>query len=191
MNNERKAYYGFLAKYGLQGLLWLGAIIGLYMLANYLLPENWNNILSPVTDSTPLTFLVFFLSETIIGIVPAEFFVIWAKTGNSLEVDVLLVLALAIVSYIAGIVAFFAGKWSRRMPLFQSYLERPSAQEYLNLYRRWGGVVIAVAALTPLPFGFFSLISGAFEFPFKRYVVYALFRFVRFLVVGYVVWVAV
>ncbi|MEZ4687424.1 MAG: hypothetical protein R3B47_15560 [Bacteroidia bacterium] len=189
MNRERNDYYAFLARQGLKGLLWLAGIIGLYMAANYLLPDNWQQILKPITASFPFTLLVFFFSESIIGIIPAEFFVIWAKADHSPDQYIFLVSLLALLSYGAGIFAFSMGNVLRQTGFMQNLLQKPSAAEYIHLYRRWGGAVVAVAALTPLPYGFISLVSGAFRFPFRSYLLYALFRFLRFVIIGYAVWV--
>ena len=189
MNGDQNEYYSFLAKQGLKGLLWLAAIIGLYMIANFFLPENWQQILKPITASFPFTLLIFFLSESVVGIIPAEFFVIWAKTDHSPNQYIFLVSLLALLSYGAGIFAFSMGSLLRKTAFIKNILQKESSTEYINMYRRWGGAVVAVAALTPLPYGFFSLVSGAFRFPFKSYLLYALFRFLRFVIIGYAVWV--
>lgn len=189
MKQDKKEYYTFLGQQGLKGLLWIAGIIGLYMLANYLLPDNWQEVLKPITASFPVTLLIFFLSESFIGIIPAEFFVIWAKTEHDIEKYIILVSILSLLSYAAGIFAFSIGSLLRTRPFIKNILQRPSSAEYIRLYRRWGGALVAVAALTPLPYGFFSLVSGAFRFPLRSYLLYALFRFLRFVIIGYAVWV--
>jgi hypothetical protein len=46
----------------------------------------------------------------------------------------------------------------------------------------------AVAALTPLPYSGMSLIVGIARFSTKHYLAYALFRFIRYGITGFIVY---
>ena len=79
MSEKKRSYKQFIWSNILRALIWLGGIIGLYILLDTYLPESWTSYMDPLTDSPPLMLGLFFVSETIFGIIPLEFFIIWAK----------------------------------------------------------------------------------------------------------------
>ena len=56
-------------------------------------------------------FLLFFMSELILGLIPPELFMIWAITSRPLSSYLFYVVMFSILSYIAGFVAFNFGKY--------------------------------------------------------------------------------
>jgi membrane protein DedA with SNARE-associated domain len=48
------------------------------------------------------------------------------------------------------------------------------------MIEKWGGLVIIMAALFPLPFAMISTIAGIVKYPFKTYLLYGLTRYIRF-----------
>ncbi len=187
--NDSREYYRFVAQNAFRGILWLSAIVALYILARLYIPDEWLVWAEPLTGNPPLMFLVFFLSETLFGLIPMELFVFWAKNQSSgLLGFSAYALLLACLSFLGGLVAYYAGVWAHRIPLLKRLSELESFQTYSALYRRWGGVVIILAALTPLPYATISFLSATFRFPLSRYLLYASTRFVRFFLVGWGTW---
>ena len=78
MARNREDYYKFIAKNALRGLIWFAAIIGLYLVFNYTIGDQFEEWAKPLENRPLLILLIFFISETIFGIIPLEFFVIWA-----------------------------------------------------------------------------------------------------------------
>jgi hypothetical protein len=187
--NDSRAYYRFVAQNAFRGIIWLAVIVVLYVLARLYIPAEWLSWTAPLTGNPPLMFFVFFLSETLFGLIPMELFIFWAKEqmhgpgGFSGYV-----LAFSCLSFLGGLVAYFAGVWAHRIPLLKRLSHLESFHTYATLYRRWGGVIIVIAALTPLPYATISFLSATFRFPLPHYLLYASTRFIRFFLVGWGTW---
>ena len=141
-----------------------------------------NDILTYVTDNFhPIGVLaVFFASESILGLIPPEIFIAWS--GKSAHPNLYLT-AIAFLSYFGGIVSYFAGRGIASIPSVFVYLEVKMAKHIKNM-RKWGGFLIVVGALLPIPFAISSIAAGVIKFPFKSYLLFGLLRFVRFLLYG-------
>lgn len=159
----------------------------MYLLLDYLLPEEWDEWISPLTDRPLLMFGIFLASETFLGLIPLELFIFWAK-NEPVNLYVLYVLLLSLLSFAGGLLAFWAGRFVDRIPLLKRLTRWSSYEEYAILYRRWGGIIIILAALTPLPFAMISFLSSSFLFPLQRYLLYASTRFLRFAALGWLLW---
>jgi membrane protein YqaA with SNARE-associated domain len=129
------------------------------------------NIFSPI-----LVLSIFFTSESFLGLVPPEIFIAWA--GKSVS-PLLYLSILALLSYTGGIVSFFLGKSIAKLPSVFNYLE-VKMKKHLKNTRKWGGFLIVVGALLPIPFSMTSIAAGAINYKFKYYLLFGLLRFVRF-----------
>ena len=103
----------FLKKYIIQKIFWtiiaLLLVVVINILINKYAGEYFSDIAKRVSGNYTLTGLFFFISEILIGIFPAELFMmIYQSKGWS---DYLLiVLILGIISSLCGYIAFLAGK---------------------------------------------------------------------------------
>ncbi len=131
------------------------------------------NTFSPVQ-----IFAVFFTSESLLGLVPPEIFIAWA--GKS-ALPILYLSILALLSYSGGIISFFIGKSISKIPSVNNYLE-VKMQRHLKNIRKWGGFLIVVGALLPIPFAMTSIAAGTINYKFKYYLLFGLLRFVRFFI---------
>ncbi len=177
----------FIITNAIRGILWLTAIIGAYLLAALLLPEQWEDILDPITDNTLLLFSVFFLSETFIGIIPPELFIIWASS-KPLSIYLLYLMLMSVLSWAGGLIAYMAGKQFHNLVWVQRLTRLENFQRYARLYRKFGAVVIVVSALTPLPYAMISFLSASFRFPPRKYLIYSATRFLKFVLLGWLFW---
>src|SRR6056300_1819847 len=119
---------------------------------------------------------LFFLSEVSNGFITPELLIVWAD--ETLKPRWMLTL-LALLSYSAGIVSYFIGRfWATRKVVRETILQR-NAQTMEQL-RRFGGLLIVLAALTPLPYPIVCQLSGMNKYPFKYFVGITLVRFLRF-----------
>ncbi|MEQ9229482.1 MAG: VTT domain-containing protein, partial [Cyclobacteriaceae bacterium] len=57
-------------------------------------------------------------------------------------------------------------------------------------FNKFGGFLVIVAALTPLPFSGICMLVGSTRYPFKRFLLFSLARVVRFTVYAYIIWQA-
>lgn len=122
----------------------------------------------------------FFVSETILGLIPPELFIAWAGKTNEPALNLFLI---ALLSYLGGMCSYFIGRWSLKIPAIHNYLEVKMAKQ-LIMARKWGGILIAVGALLPLPFSVGSLVAGMLRYPFKNWIIIGLLRFLRFAIYG-------
>jgi membrane protein DedA with SNARE-associated domain len=66
-------------------------------------------------------------------------------------------------------------------------MEVKMSKHIVNM-RKWGGFLIAVGALLPLPFAIASMAAGMINFNFKNFLVFALLRFLRFIIYGFAIY---
>tara|TARA_R110000868_G_scaffold189909_2_gene433476 strand:- start:710 stop:1294 length:585 start_codon:yes stop_codon:yes gene_type:complete len=183
----------FKAKYLLsnlgKGLLWLMVIIGIFLIVKKYYGNVYQDFMDTISDQPLLVFLVFTLSEVLFGIIPPELFMLWAmkvKEGSQWSY-ILIVLALAAMSYIAGIIGYYFGLKFSKSGLYISLRDRFASQFEKNV-KRFGGYMIAVAALTPIPYSAVCMLTGAARFNFGNFLLLGIFRLARFVVYGFIMW---
>src|SRR5690606_17874093 len=86
---------------------------------------------------------------------------------------------LALASYIGGILSYFAGKAITRIPAVHRTMETKMSKHIKNT-EKWGGFLIVVGALLPIPFAVTSVAAGIINYKFKYYLLFGLLRFIRF-----------
>lgn len=187
MDQDRKEYYQFILSSGLKALIWLAAIVGGYFLLQRFIPQQWNQYLTPFTGQPGLIFTIFFTSETLFGIIPLEFFILWAKKEPLLTYIAYVVL-LSVLSYLGAFVAYWAGTKAKQINILKRLTQLDSFRYYANIYSKFGGFVIILSALTPIPFATISFLSATFHFPVKKYILYSATRFARFAILGWFLW---
>jgi len=162
-------------------ILIFGAI--LYALDYFFL--DFNSILNNLVEkySSEFVFYFFLISETILGLVPPEIFIAWASKSVS---PWLFLLVLATLSYAGGIISYFIGKGLFLIPVIKNHIENKIEQHIINL-RKWGGLFVVLGAISPLPHSIVSLASGLIKYNFKHYLLWALFRYVRFVIYGLII----
>ncbi|MCM4157367.1 VTT domain-containing protein [Gramella sp. AN32] len=126
---------------------------------------------------------IFFLSESLLGLVPPELFIAWSGKMNS---PFLYLSILALASYLGGIVSYFIGVGITKIPSVHNTMELKLARHIKNT-RKWGGFLIIVGALLPIPFSITSMAAGIISFPFASYLIFGLLRFARFFLYALVI----
>jgi len=151
-------------------------IISLWLINEFFI--DFNDLFTSITSTfKPLIVLaVFFASESLLGLIPPEIFIAWA---GKTEMPVFFLTMLAVLSYVGGIISFFIGKAISNMPSVYNYLE-VKMDKHVKMIRKWGGFLIVVGALLPIPFAITSIAAGLIHYKFKNYLLFGLFRFVRF-----------
>ena len=158
-------------------------IIGVFLFNEYV--YDINEGLETITETFSKTgiLITFFLSETLLGLIPPEIFIAWSgKTEN----PIINLSILATLSYLGGLVSYFIGKTALKIKSLKEYLEVKMAANLKNT-RKWGGFLILVGALLPLPFSIACLAAGMIKYPFRNVVFFGLFRFARFAVYAWAI----
>ena len=157
-------------------------VIGIYVLNHFF---SINKALIHLTETLPVygVLIFFFVSETILGLVPPEMFIAWAGKMNY---SWLYLTVLAFLSYFGGLLSYWIGQFITKIPSVHNYLEVKMEKQLQNS-RKWGGFLIIVGALLPLPFSISCMAAGLIEFPFKHAVVSGSLRLLRFAIYGLII----
>ncbi len=170
-------FYNFIGENLKKAILpFIFVVAGLYLVNRFVI--DFNSFFEYITQnySAISIFSLFFTSESLLGLIPPELFIAWVKTLSN---PVLNLSILALLSYLGGCVSYFIGKSILTIPKVSHYMESKMAKHIINI-RKWGGFLIIVGALLPIPFSMVSMASGIIRFNFKRYLMFGLFRFLRF-----------
>ncbi|MFL1012818.1 YqaA family protein [Flavisericum labens] len=122
----------------------------------------------------------FFVSETLLGLIPPEIFIAWA---GKMYAPWLYLSLLAILSYSGGLLSYWMGRTITNIPSVHNYLEVKMEKQLKNS-KKWGGFLIVVGALLPLPFSISCIAAGIIEFPFRNVMLYGSLRLLRFVIYG-------
>ena len=155
-------------------------VLGLWLFNEYVL--NINEALNKITTTflTYEIFAIFFASESILGLIPPEIFIAWAKKTNDPIVNLIF---LATLSYLGGVISYFIGKAVLKMDVVKEYLENKMSKHLKNT-SKWGGFLIVVGALLPIPFSITCLAGGMIKYPLRGVLLFGTLRFVRFAIYG-------
>ena len=151
-------------------------ILGLYLVNEYLFTIDDGLEFLTQTFSRTGVLIVFFISETLLGLIPPEIFIGWSKKTVT---PILNLSILATLSYAGGILSYFIGKTIQKITTVKNYLEVKMAKHLKNT-GKWGGFLILIGALLPVPFSITCVAAGMIKYPLKGVVLFGLFRFVRF-----------
>ncbi len=170
-----------------RGFLWLGAILGGYVLAKKYFNADIAEWMGPLYDQPKTIFTIFFTSEVIFGIIPPEFFMLWSLRHGDMNLYVQNVLLLSVLSYSAGVIGYFIGEFFNSTKLYATIKKRflGKAEKHFN---RFGGFLVIVAALTPLPFSGICMLMGAVRYELRSFLWMSLTRFIRFSAYAYIIW---
>lgn len=178
-------FYSFLKSTTIKGgiviVIFVSILLGLeYFLLDF--DSLLNNLVA--TYSAQNIFSVFLLSETVLGLMPPEFFIAWASKSAT---PWLYLFILATMSYIGGIIAYFIGTRLFLIPAIKNHVENKISIHIANL-RKWGGLFVFIGAMLPFPHSIVSLACGLIKYNFKHYLLWALFRYLRFAIYGVIIY---
>lgn len=179
---KRKGVYGYMWKTALKIILiYLAVMIPAVLIGKYLI--DFNAIFKYLTGRLPDIFVlaVFLASESLLGMIPPDLFVIWTAKFNA---PFLFLTLLGVLSYLGGLISYFIGYWISGRKRMKAYSERV-LYKYINMVRKWGGAFIIISALFPFsPFSMVIIAVSLFKYPLRLYLLYGLSRIVRFILQG-------
>jgi len=156
-------------------------ILLLYLTGKYLF--NIDYLFQLVIDNLrdKFIFILFFVSESFLGLIPIDLFVIWAKKFES---PFIVLTFLGILSYTGGIISYMIGQWFGKRPKIKKFIERKFAK-YFTFVKKWGGAFLIMAALFPFsPYSSITIIASLLRFPFTDYLLFSIARIIRFIIQG-------
>lgn len=161
-------------------------LVALFLVVKQVFPSSFGEILGPLANNHTLMFTIFFISESILGIIPPDLFIIWAVQDSD---AIMYVLILAVLSYAGGIISFLTGKLIGKYRFFARMIANVRAK-YKTKIEKWGGAFIVLGALTPIPFSPISMLAGSLSYSLKSYSLFSLTRILRFVIYGIIFYYA-
>lgn len=179
---REKGFFKYVGR-NLLGIILIYALLLIifFLVGRYLVDfeQLFNGIISRLSDK--LVLLIFFASESFLGMIPVDLFVVWTQ---KFENPLLYLSLLGLLSYTGGIISYGIGTWISRRPKVKAYSER-RLRRYMGFVRKWGGAFIIVAALFPFtPFSLVVISVTLFKYPFRLFLLYGIARLVRFVLQG-------
>ncbi len=163
-HNTDKSFY---KKYISQKIVLTIIVLLLMVVANILLNKYatgyFNDIAQKASVNYTLLGFAFFISEILIGIFPAELFMVIYQYKGWNEY-LIIVFVLGFISCLCGVIAFLAGRYLNVAKISKMVALQKKFKKYGGLFLKYGWVIIILAATTPLPFALVSFIAGYFKF---------------------------
>ncbi|MCC5936138.1 MAG: hypothetical protein JJU34_02540 [Lunatimonas sp.] len=188
MEISKQEKRAFLIRQILKGFLFLAILIFTFLAFEKLFPaserEAW---FGSIYDNIPLVVSIFIASEVLFGIIPPEIFMLWALRTGHLGQYFVGIGILALISYLAGAFNFNLGKWIRNTRFFIK-IRRLWLKKSLALFEKFGGYLIIVASLTPLPFSAIALLSGAGNVSPRTYYLNSIWRIFRYFAYAFILY---
>lgn len=174
---SRSGFYGFLTRNVFKIIFILLAVIALFFVL-----EKWvidldslfGVLFKNMSDAS--VFILFSVSESFFGLIPPDFFIIWARKFDHMWGIITL---LAFISYSGGLISYYLGRWVRNIKSLNNYIEQKFGDHFIKI-KRWGALFIIVSALFPLPYSTVCMLSGTLKFPVKVFVIIGTTRLIRF-----------
>lgn len=183
--NKLTGFYDFIFTGVKKSILPLFIVVAVLIVINYKfinLYELIENITKNLSNIS--IFVFFFASETILGLIPPDIFIAWSKTTTTPLINLSI---LAVLSYCGGISAYFIGKSLLKFDKINDFFAVKFKSHIKNI-NKWGGLLIAVGALLPLPFSISTLVAGMVSYSLRNTILFALLRFLRFVIYGAVIY---
>ncbi len=155
----------------------------LFLFNKYVYNINEGLQLITETFSSLGILLIFYFSESVLGLIPPEIFIAWAKKTTS---PISMLVTLSTLSYLGGITSFFLGKSALKIDSVKKYLEVKMNKQLKNT-SKWGGFLIVIGALLPVPFAITCMTAGMIKYPLKGVLLFGIFRYLRFAIYGYLI----
>ena len=189
MLRRNKVRLYFFIKNFIRGILFFAVAIIFYKVTFSYLDLSGLKEQIPFDLPSTFVFILFFMSEVILGVIPPELFMIWAITSKPLSSYLFYVISFSVISYIAGFVAFLFGKYLHKTWLYE-FMRKNIIGKYERKINSYGWLVIVVAAITPIPFSATCAVIGAIGFKRNKYLFYSMARFIRYAIYGFFIWLA-
>jgi len=176
---RRSGTYRFIGINSLK-LLAVMVLLGVaaFLINKYVIEIDKISVYLTSNFSTPAVLSFFFFSEATLGIFAPELVLVWISTFSYPWLWALLI---AIISYLGGWLAYYIGTRLHQLPLIHRWVDVKFAEQFTQI-RKFGGILIILGTLTPLPYSPICIVSGVVGYPLPRFLLLTLTRFIRVLI---------
>jgi membrane protein YqaA with SNARE-associated domain len=185
---EEQTKSGFLFRNLLRGLIFFVVIITVFLVGEDFLVDNFKSDIDAILDKPLLIYTIFFASEVLFGLVPPEFFMmVWILHKVAVSDYIISLVVLTVLSYVAGIIGYFIGRDLSRTKFLKRISER-YLEQYQKQLKKYGGYLVFVGAITPIPFSATCMLAGSVNIRFRVFLLICIARIFRFAFYGWLVW---
>ncbi|MFD2200125.1 VTT domain-containing protein [Shivajiella indica] len=178
----------FLIENILKGLLYLGILVALFFLIRQNFTEEQRlEWFGSIYNNPKLVMTVFVGSEILFGIVPPEVFMLWSLETGWIGPYFTSIGILSVISYCAGFFNFTIGQLINHHSSFMQSKNKYMSK-YRSMFSKYGSYLVVVASVSPIPFSAIALLGGAGGMSRREYLLYSLWRILRFFVYAYIIW---
>jgi membrane protein YqaA with SNARE-associated domain len=189
MEEQEETHSSFLFRNLIKGLLWFAVIITVFILLEGYIQENFRTHIDDIRANPGILYGIYTLSEIIFGILPPELFMmIWILDDIDVSGFIINLSILTVISYGAGILGYYIGKTFSKTPFYQNRIREKYLKQYEKSLKKFGGYLVFVGAVTPVPFSATCMLAGSVNMNFKNFLLICITRILRFSVYGWMVW---
>lgn len=185
---EEETKSSFLWKNLLRGLVWFAIILAAYIFASEDI-KVYQKEINEVGDRLPLLLIIFTISEIVFGILPPELFMLIWQSKGVLSEYVINLSYLTVISYAAGVIGFYIGRFFSKTMIYKRIHDR-YLKQYDRQLHKYGLYLVLVGAVTPVPFSATCMLAGSVNTPLKSFLLICISRILRFAAYGWAVWAA-
>jgi len=181
----------FLFRNLLKGLVGFVVIIAVFVLLEGYIQQNFKDHVDSIRANPGILYGIYTLSEIVFGLLPPEIFMmIWILDDINLRGFITNLAILSIISYAAGILGYYIGKVFSKTKFYQERIREKYLKQYEGKLKTYGGYLVFVGAVTPVPFSATCMLAGSVNLSFKHFLLICLTRVIRFAGYGALVWYA-
>jgi membrane protein YqaA with SNARE-associated domain len=186
---EEETQAGFLLKNLFRGLLFFAVIITAFILLEEYIQDNFKSHIDDIRANPALLYGIYTVSEIVFGILPPELFMmIWILDNISVQGFIINLSILTIISYGAGVLGYWIGKNFSKTKLYQERIREKYLKQYEKQLKKFGGYLVFVGAVTPIPFSATCMMAGSVNMNFRNFLLICVTRVLRFALYGWMVW---
>ncbi|HNV27560.1 MAG TPA: VTT domain-containing protein [Cyclobacteriaceae bacterium] len=189
MEEQEETHSSFLFRNLIKGLLWFAVIITVFILLEGYIQENFKSHIDDIRANPGILYGVYTLSEIVFGILPPELFMmIWILDNIDLAGFIINLSILTVISYGAGILGYYIGKTFSKTPFYQNRIREKYLKQYEKSLKKFGGYLVFVGAVTPVPFSATCMLAGSVNMNFRNFLLICITRVFRFAAYGWMIW---
>jgi membrane protein YqaA with SNARE-associated domain len=152
-------------------------IVGIFLVLQSTITDFSEHIKVFINHWKPRFVLVlFFVSESLLGLIPPDFFIAWSHQFTH---DIAMLSLLGVLSYVGGIVSYLIGLKIGNNKKVNNFFKHRFASHMHKVYQ-FGGIAIVFSAIFPFPYSVVCMAAGTVKYSFKKLLILGLTRFIRF-----------
>ena len=187
--DQEETHSSFLFRNLIKGLFFFAVIVIAFILLEEYIQDNFKSHIDDIRANPGILYGIFTLSEIIFGILPPELFMmIWILDRIDVTGFIINLSILTVISYGAGVLGYYIGKNFSKTQFYQTNIREKYLKQYERNLKKFGGYLVFVGAVTPIPFSATCMMAGSVNMNFKSFLLICISRVFRFAIYGWMLW---